>query len=255
MESYKLIQMNTIEINLLDTPTLVLGGFVKADFLYEKAGIDPKEKWLYLNKETEIDIPLLPDDYLIMHGGENIIADGFNVEIGENPIVRNPVSPQLNGKRLDVGLAKAKLTGLDLRKLDTGLDASKLFADLSGQVDVYIQDEWVIVVQENDSYLTIPTGDEDTIDLEECAQADRKPPKGQKSYRIKIDGEKYRVASPVLFGKEILDLAQKDYQEWSLNQKFRSGRRKPIEEDQEVDLSQPGIERFETIKKQAQQGI
>ena len=246
--------MNTTEINLLNITTVITGGLVKGDFLYEKAGIDSAKQWLYLNKDKDIDIPLLPSDYIIIHGGEKIFGGESNTKIDENPLVRNPVCPQLNGKHLEAGIANAKLTGLELRKLDTELDASKLFADLSGQVDVFIQDEWVLVIQEKDCYLTIPTSDDDTIDIEECAKSDRKPPTGQKSYRIKIDGEKYKVNSPVLTGQKILGLVQKDYQEWTLNQKFRGGRRKPVEEDQEVDFSQPGIERFETIQKQAQQG-
>ena len=172
----------------------------------------------------------------------------------KNPAVRNPVRPQLNDKLLEVGIKTAKLSGLELRKLDTELDASKLFADLSGQVDAFIQDEWVLVIQEKDCYLTIPIDDDDTIDLEECARAERKPPKGQENYKIRIDSEKYKVNTPVLTGREILGLVKKDYQEWTLNQKFHGGRRKPVEEEQEVDFSQPGIERFETIKKQAQQG-
>lgn len=247
--------MNTVEINLLNTATMVTGGLVKSDLLYEKAGMDSDEQWLYLNKNKDIDIPLLSNEYIIIHGGEKILAGDINTEIGKNPAVRNPVHLQLNGARLETGIKTAKLSGIELRKLDTELDTSKLFADLSDQVDACIQDDWVLVIQEKDCYLTIPVGDNETIDLEECAQHDRKPPKGQKYYKIKIDGDKYKVDKPELTGQEILGLVGKDYQEWTLNQKFRGGRRKPVEEDQDVDFSQPGIERFETIKKQAQQGL
>lgn len=241
-------------INLIDQDVNIESGLIRADSLYEKTDTDPSKHWLYLNKDGDIDIPLMLNDYIIIHGGEKIFAGDVNIGIGENPAVRNPVCPKLNGKLLEVGIKTAKLSGLELRKLDTDLDSSKLFADLSGQVDAFIQDEWVLIIQENDCYLTIPTNDDDTIDLEECARTERKPPKGQENYKIRIDGEKYKVNTPVLTGREILGLVKKDYEEWTLNQKFRGGRRKPIEEEQKVDLSQPGIERFETIKKQAQQG-
>ena len=246
--------MQTSIINLIDQDVNIESGLTRADSLYEKTDTDPSIQWLYLNKDKDIDIPLLPDDYIIIHGGEKILVDDANADIGENPLVRNPVYPQLNGKRLEADIKTAKLSGLELRKLDTELDASTLFADLSGKVDAFVQDDWVLVIQESDCYLTIPAGDNEAIDLEECARHDRKPPKGQKYYKIKIDGDKYKVDKPVLTGREILGLVQKDYQEWTLNQKFRGGRRKPVEEEQEVDFSQPGIERFETIEKQAQQG-
>ena len=242
------------KINLLNKDVEIQAGLIKASYLYEKTNTDSTNQWLYLGNDKDIDIPLLSNEYIIIHGGEKIFAGDTNTEIGENPAVRNPVCPKLNGKLLEVGIETAKLSGLELRKLDTDLDASKLFADLSGQVDAFIQDEWVLIVQENDCYLTIPIDDDDTIDLEECARTERKPPKGQENYKIRIDSEKYKVNTSVLTGREILGLVKKDYKEWTLNQKFHGGRRKPIEEEQKVDFSQPGIERFETVKKQAQQG-
>ena len=247
--------MQTSIIHLIDQNANIESGLIKATSLYEKTDIDPSKQWLYLSKDKDIDIPLLPDDYIIIHGGEKILVDDANVDIGENPLVRNPVCPQLNGKRLEASIKTAKLSGLELRKLDTELNASTLFADLSSKVDVLVQDDWVLVIQERDCYLTIPANDDVAIDLEECARHDRKPPKGQQYYKIKIDGDKYKVGKPALTGREILGLVEKDYLEWTLNQKFRGGRRKPVEEEQEVDFSQLGIERFETVKKQAQQGI
>jgi len=229
-------------------------GLIRTASLYEKTDTDASKQWLYLSKDKDIDIPLLSDEYIIIHGGEKIFVGDTNADIGENPLVRSPVCPQLNGKRLEAGINTAKLSGLELRKLDTELDNSTLFVDLSGKVDAFVQDDWILVVQERDCYLTIPASDDAAIDLEECARHDRKPPKGQRYYKIKIDGDKYKVDKPALTGREILGLVEKDYQQWTLNQKFRGGRRKPVEEEQEVDFSQPGIERFETVMKQAQQG-
>ena len=76
----------------------------------------------------------------------------------------------------------------------------------------------------------------------------------QGKYEIKIDNKLVVVERGKLTGREILALVRKDYTEWTLNQKLRGGRRKPIEPDQEVDITRPEIERFETVKKQAQQG-
>ncbi|MCY4611878.1 MAG: multiubiquitin domain-containing protein [Gammaproteobacteria bacterium] len=78
---------------------------------------------------------------------------------------------------------------------------------------------------------------------------------GQKKYEIRVDDKLIVVNDGRLKGEEILALVQKDYAEWTLNQKFRGGRRKPVQPDQEVDITDPEIERFETVKKQAQQGM
>ncbi|MCY3770049.1 MAG: multiubiquitin domain-containing protein [Gammaproteobacteria bacterium] len=241
-----------MNITLNHRPTNTKSGLTRASFLYNQSDRDAGNQWLYLDRDKDIDIPLLPNDYLIIHGGENIFADDTNFDIGENPNLRKPVCFRFNDKSMEAD--KAKLTGHELRKLDTKLESSKLFADLSGQADAMIQDDWMLVVQEKDGYFTIPAGDGETIDIEECARAERRPPKGQKCYRIKIDGGKYKVDQPSLTGQEILGLVQKNYREWTLNQKLHGGRRKPIEAEQMVDFSQPGVERFETVKKQAQQG-
>lgn len=246
--------MSKASITLADKQTDVEGGFVRSARLYKDLGVDAKEKWLYLNKDKDIDIPLMPDDHIIIHGGEKIFADDVNADIGKNPNVRNPVCFRLNGKRLEAGFKQAKVTGHELRKLDEELDASKLFADLSGRADAFIKDDWVLVLQEKDCYITIPAGDADSIDLEECARANRTPPKGQKHYKIKVDGEQYQVDKAVLAGVAILALAGKTFADWTLNRKFHGGRRKAIEKDENVDFSDPGVERFETVRTQAQQG-
>ena len=247
--------MSKVSITLESKQTEIESGLLHLSSLYKEADVDAEKKMLYLDKDKDIDIPLLPGDYIIIHGGEKILSGDVSADIGDNLSVRNPVCVHLNDKRLEEGFKKAKVTGKELRELDKELDASKLFANLRGRVDEFIKDEWVLVVQEKDRYLTIPAGDDDSIDLEVCARANRKPPRGQKHYTIKIDGEKHRVGQAALAGLAILELAGgKTYADWTLNQKFHGGRRKAIGQDEEVDFSEPGVERFETVRKQAQQG-
>ena len=143
----------------------------------------------------------------------------------------------------------------DICLLDKELENTLLFAHLDETTDVFIQNDFTLVIQDNDSYFTVPFDQDNIIDLEECTKKDRHPPKGQKFYKIKIDGKKYKVEGEEITGEAILKLVDKTYNEWSLNQKFYGGRRKPIEPKELVDLTQKGIERFETIRKQAQQGL
>ena len=247
--------MGALKFKLNGSIIEIDAGLAVVDLLYERSGITPVDKCLYLDKDKDIDIPLLPGDRIIICGREKIFVDDVNSDIGENPNVRIPARPQFNGSKLNLGASKAKVTGKELRECDAELSASQLFADLSGQVDVLIHDEWVLVLQDSDCYFTIPTGDDESvIDIEQCAQSDRQPPKGQGKYKIKIDNKDIVVEREKLIGEEILALARKNYKEWTLNQKLHGGRRKSIEAEQEVDLTRSGVERFETVKKQAQQG-
>ena len=118
-------------------------------------------------------------------------------------------------------------------------------------------DKTRIVLRGGEEFITIPADAEDSgiIDLEKCAKSGRRPPKGQKGYRIRIDGEMKVAQREKMTGAEILALVNKNPEEWSLSQKFPGGRRERIEPRQSVNLAALGVERFETSPKQIQQGV
>lgn len=93
----------------------------------------------------------------------------------------------------------------------------------------------------------------EVVDLEEYACSDKPIPVRVKYYLIKIDKEKIRVQSPIS-AKEILIAAGLDPSEYHLQQKFRGGKRKKLDLDQEVDLRKPGVERFESVPAEACNG-
>ena len=246
-----------VKIELGGNEKDVQGGLRKVSDFYEELGIEPTTHWLYLDKSGDIDVPLLSDDHIIIHGGEKIVMGDINSQIGENPTVRNPIHVTFNGKKVEREFKKAKIDSNELCRLDEALESPRLFADLEGKVDAFIKSGLTLILQNSDSYFTIPSGeaDNDVIDLEDCSKNERKPPKGQKFYKIRIDGNKYKVEKQKMTGNEILSLVGKNYEEWALNRKFRGGRRKPIEPESLVDFTEPGIERFETVRRQAQQGV
>lgn len=225
-------------------------GILSVDFLYETAECDGEQ--IFLSLEDDIDIPLLLGEHLVIHGGEKFVVGKSNVE--DNPPLRKGVHFSFNGS--EVALGKAKITGKALKEHDKDIPQGRLFVDIEGGVDVEISDDTIMVIQDKDSYFVIPpsdSGDLDLIDVEECGKRERRLPKG-KRYRIRVDGDKYRVDSEKITGTAILELAGKNFQEWSLNQKFRGGKREKIKADDVVDLTHPGVERFETVRLQAQQG-
>ena len=236
----------TIQINGQEKP--IHSGLVSVDELYEIA--DCSEGRIFLSREDGIDIPLLAGEYLIIRGGERFVVGKSSSE--ENPPLRNEVRPEFNGSR-NLALPQAKVTGKALKERDDKFPQGRLFADIEDGVDVEIADDMTIVVQDEDSFFVIPPASGDAIDLEECGKNDRRPPKGHK-YRIRIDGDKYTVDSAEITGADILALAGKRDDEWSLNQKLHGGKRERIAANDVVDLSRPGIERFETVRRQAQQG-
>lgn len=93
----------------------------------------------------------------------------------------------------------------------------------------------------------------EVVDLEEYACADQPVPRRVKYYLIKVDKEKIRVQSPIT-ATEILIAAQLDPCEYHLQQKLRGGKREILEPDDVVDLRKPGVERFESVPKEACNG-
>ena len=226
-------------------------GLVSVDTIYAVAECD--EGRVFLNRDDGIDIPLLLGEHLLIHGGERFVTGERSIE--DNPPLRNEIRPEFNGAR-SVALPKAKTTGKALKELDDKFPQGRLFADITDGVDLDIPDKMVLVVQDADSYFVIPPATDDAndaIDIEECSKHGRRPPKGYE-YRVRIDGDKYTVAQQKVTGADILGLVGKRDEEWSLNQKLREGKREKIKVDDWVDLSCPGIERFETVRRQAQQG-
>lgn len=92
------------------------------------------------------------------------------------------------------------------------------------------------------------------VDLEQLAKAGGKPPKA-KRYRIRIDDQYYVVHQPSMTGAELLKLAGKVPPEnFILTQKIRGGVIKTIGLTEVVDFTTPGIERFNTLPRQVQEG-
>ena len=85
--------------------------FRKAKELYEELSLDSDTQRLYLNKPNDIKVPLFLDDYIIIRGGEKITFDSFDSEEESNPTVNLPIRIKFNGKKIEEGLKKAKISG------------------------------------------------------------------------------------------------------------------------------------------------
>ncbi len=98
-----------------------------------------------------------------------------------------------------------------------------------------------------------PSDTLELLDVEEYAKAGRpKPP--ARSYRIRIDREMKVVHKKIITGREILALVNKTPEQYILSQKFPDGHVETVEADAKVDLGDPGVERFMTMRRDAQEG-
>ena len=228
------------------------GGLISARSIYELAGC--ADGRLFVGRSDDIDIPVDSASFLIILGDETFVTGESATE--DNPQLRNAIQIRFNGKEGPV-ISRAKVTGRELKAFDDEHLEGRLFAEIDLESDAEIADDMKILVQKKNAFFVIPTGDGlgvgDPIDIEDCSKHGRFPPKGQK-YLIKIDQEKYLIEEGKITGAQILAIAGKTPEEWALNQKLSGGERKRIKPDGIVDVWQPRVERFETVRRQAQQG-
>ena len=97
---------------------------------------------------------------------------------------------------------------------------------------------------------------QEVIDIEEYGKEGREPPRGrQYRYKIRVDKRSITFNEPTVTGRQILEAADKTPPEkYRLDQKLHGGQTRKIELDDEVDLAEPGVERFMTIPIEQRDG-
>lgn len=220
-------------------------GLHRVDALCALAGKDAA--LLFLHYAGQAATPLSPSDVLLVRGRERLVKGAVAAD------ALRLATPTLNGQPIEIQSGKA--TAPAIKEHDADLPGGRLFVEFVGDVDVEIPDDVTIVVREEDVYFVVPPSPDgdDAIDLEACGKHNRRPPRGHK-YRVRIDGAKHTLEAATATGTEILALVAKNAHDWSLNRKLHGGRRERIEPEEVVDLCAPGVERFETVRRQAQQG-
>ena len=241
-----------ISIKVNDLLFSLDSGLTHGQTLYEKAGISGEK--LIFNQGENYTVLVEPTDFIVIKENDTFETSGNST--GKHNAPATKVEICFNGETCQ--LQKAKFSSRELKELDKEFPDGRLFVAVEGEVDIEISRDMDIIVREGDVFIVIPSGEDnnegDPIDIEICSKNNRHPPKGHHRFKIRIDREKFIVADSEISGIDILALVDKKPQEWALNQKFRGGRRKRVGVNEIVDLSTPGIERFETVLRQAQQG-
>lgn len=235
----------------------VEAGLVSGNRLRDLAGVADDHPFALI-RDAGPSTLLSASEVVLLRGGENFVATDASEDATSGP--PSPVTPKFNGTR-EVVVEDGKVAAEDLAKRDPEVTCGRLFATVGEapeeRLHVEIAVGTTIVVQSTDSYFVVPhpedAPDETFIDIEECTKYERPPPRWHR-YRIRVDHKKFVVEKRVVSGAEVLGLVEKRPADWALNQKLRGGRRIRIEAREEVDLAEPGVERFETVRRQAQQG-
>ena len=95
---------------------------------------------------------------------------------------------------------------------------------------------------------------DDIIDLEEYAKRGERPPLA-KGYRIKINGTAYVLFDPVPTGREVLTLAGLlPVENYTLRVKAAGSKPEKVGLDDNVDLRQPGVEKFKALPRDQTEG-
>jgi hypothetical protein len=87
----------------------------------------------------------------------------------------------------------------------------------------------------------------EVVDIEIYGKENRRPPRAKK-YRFRIDREHFTIESRIITGEKLFELAQKSPAEYRMHQKLHGGVMKEIKVGDKVDLGEPGVERFATMK-------
>lgn len=137
-------------------------GLKQGSELIQSFNLDAKEHLLF-EIHGDIDVPVNPEDFMLITGGEVFSVGTGNTKIEDNPQLRHPIRCIFNEQQLNEqqALHYPKITGKELKKLDpNSKPGSRLVADLDGLADEVIEDHQRIIVKTHDQFIVIPPSEE-----------------------------------------------------------------------------------------------
>lgn len=144
------------------TPGLVMGSA-----LLSLAGLTGSEQ-LLLEVRDDLDIPVDPNDGILIRGKEFFSIGKGTPPIEDNPPLKHAIRIHLGGDLVPAehGFHHAKVTGAQIKALDPNLQPGDvLYADLDGLADELIQDTLRIILQKHDRFIVVPCGNVGGEDL------------------------------------------------------------------------------------------
>ena len=129
-------------------------GLTKGQVLIDLGGLTGKDQ-LLLEVDGDVDIPIAPDDFIVIEGGEAFSIGDGDPHIADNPVVRKPVEFVLNDESVHEHsrLPHAKATGKEIKALGGKVDA-QLWMDLNGLADEQIDDAARLILRPHFRFFT-----------------------------------------------------------------------------------------------------
>lgn len=148
-------------IHVAGTRRDISRGLVAGAAIYNLANVDPAQQHLLLELADDRDVPLRPDDYIVINGRERFSVTDGPQPADDNPCLRKPLSPTINEQELpaDRGLHQAKLTFEQLAALDPDFESGDgVFVELKDVPDAQVLPGMRVLVQDDDRFYTSPCG-------------------------------------------------------------------------------------------------
>lgn len=136
-------------------------GVLRGHALYQLTGLAFGHQYLLLELPEERDVPVAPDDYIVIGGKERFSVGHGPYPADDNPCLRVPLTPVMNDVPVPnaAALSRAKITAAQLSALDPNFEIGDgVFVDLRDLPDVQIAEGWRLLVQADDHFYTSPCG-------------------------------------------------------------------------------------------------
>lgn len=151
--------VNSIKIRIGRTQVDIQPGLQFGRDLIQLANITNQQ--LLLEVDGDIDVPVASDDIIFIQGGEQFVIGDNNPPIEDNPCLRHPIKFKFNGNIISENqmFKHAKVTVAAIKALDQNLKQGDiLVADLAGLADEVLHDNYRIILQKKDQFITVPCG-------------------------------------------------------------------------------------------------
>lgn len=120
----------------------------------------------------------------------------------------------------------------------------------SNAIQIEVREEHIVQVSEHDGEIVV----DEVVDIEIYVREKKRVPLAR-AYRIRIDKAYHTLEQPSLKARDLLILAGKLPPEKYVLRQIIDGRPVKLELEDVVDFRAPGVEKFKTMLKTAQDGV
>lgn len=154
--------MHSVHIDIAGTKLVIIPGAKRGQDLINMGNIVPPEQ-LVLEVDGDVDIPINPNDVIVVRGGERFSVGDGSPQLPDNPVMRKPIAATLNEQPLATfGSRHGKASAAELVSWAGG-GSQDIWIDLDGLADELLLPTDRVVVQPADHFISVPREEEDRL--------------------------------------------------------------------------------------------